>query len=378
MSKMLSHLFRCVAFAVLLAATSSAWAEARSTMCNNYSMLKNMFTDVCWSGMFPIRIAGATMISGKSGVPEDAYKSPLCKCGGDISKGQFPKIGFSVGFWAPAKVIDVTRQPMCFASLGGTRASMPSIGWFGSGSNTGRADRSNGFYNWVAYSAPLIYMMRLLDENACAPDGLLDFDVINMSPLFPNWNDVVGRYAAFMNPESMFLGTVSALATMPIDSMSTIVNDKPLNYLHWAAGQWGMLYPMTGFDESSSTSDTVRFSSLIAARSVALMHRLGLLRGTVGGSNICERKVQPIMRKDAFRWQMVAPSPEYNTIPGASGNGATVRMIDRPHGRGTCTHPTGLPTPLWGMWRNVPATGEDHSYMIFQYTDCCFGITPAP
>jgi conjugal transfer pilus assembly protein TraU len=53
-----------------------------------------------------------------------------------------------------------------------------------------------------------------------------------------------------------------------------------------------------------------------------------------------------------------------------------VREVNPPSRFSTCNHATGASSAAWGMWRDVPATGEDHSYLIFQWTDCCFGITP--
>ena len=88
-----------------------AQAEQMNLACNSYNPLETMFKDVCWSGMFPLKIMGATMVPGKSGVPTDSTNKIICKCGGDLSKGQLPRVGFTVGFWAPAKILDVTRKP---------------------------------------------------------------------------------------------------------------------------------------------------------------------------------------------------------------------------------------------------------------------------
>lgn len=116
---------RCFAACLLCLVLSSHAAHAddgsvaKNLSCNNYSPLETMFKDVCWSGMFPFRLMGATFMDGKSGVPEDANTDILCKCGGDLSKGQLPRIGFTLGFWAPSKIMDVTRKPYCMPSLGG-------------------------------------------------------------------------------------------------------------------------------------------------------------------------------------------------------------------------------------------------------------------
>jgi len=358
-----------------------AHAEPMKLGCSSYNPMETMFTDVCWSGMFPMRIAGATFMDGVSGVPSDANRKPICQCGGDLAEGKFPKVGFTVGFWAPAKIIDVTRKPYCFPSLGGIEMPVGGMDFLNGGANMGRQDRHEAFANWVMYSAPLIFMLRLLDEGACPPDGLLDFDVLHASPLFPTQNDVIGRYTIFLNPEMMMLANATSMLAMPVDAVSSTAN-KPINELFWVAGAWGPIYPMTGFAGTGSMNDPVGFSSLIATRSLALLHRLGMLNETIGEDNVCQRHTRFILRKDAFRWQMLAPSPEVNgRPPGASQPTqitSQVREVSPPSRFGGCTHPTGASTAGWGMWRDVPATGEDHSYMLFQWTDCCFGVTPEP
>lgn len=370
--------------------------------CNSYSVFDTMFDDVCWSGIMPIRFAGATMFKGKAPVPQDATKKVVCACGGDVTKGQLPKIGFTVGMWMPSKIIDVARRPYCFPSLNGMTWNVSSIDLLNSGSNLGRGDRAEAFANWNLYGAPFIYMLHLLDDGACPPDGIMDFDLITFSELFPTHNDVIGQYTTFLNPEMALFANATALIAMPYDAvMSTLGN--PVNELFWVMGAWGMTYPITGFDGTGNMVDPVRFTSLVAARGLALVHRLGMLRETIGDNALCERPIRLILRKDAFRWQMLAPSPENrgydpsNPTTGSSQGGSggmalkdapvnppldvppssgTVRMVNPPTKGRTCNHPTGASTFGWGMWRDVPATGEDHSYMLFQWTDCCFGVTP--
>lgn len=370
------------ALAVALAAlclalnSSSAKAEGMKLGCNSYSPLKTMFSDVCWSGMFPMRIAGVTFMKGKSGVPSDATRKAICTCGGDLAKGKLPKIGFTVGFWAPSKIIDVTRKPYCLPSLGGIEIPIGGVDFINGGANLGRGQRDEAFANWILYSAPLIYMLRLLDEGACPSDGLLDFDVMHMSPLFPTQNDVTGRYTIFLNPEMVLLANATSFLAMPVDAVLATAG-QPNNNLFWVAGAWGQIYPMTGFNGMGRMVDPVRFTSLIATRSIAMLHRLGLMSETIGDHNLCERHTRFILRKDAFRWQMLAPSPEGGVASPASGaSSSQVRLVNPPLRGQTCTHSTGASTAGWGMWRDVAATGEDHSYMLFQWTDCCFGFTP--
>ena len=354
-----------------------AQAETMKLVCNSYNPLETMFKDVCWSGMFPFKLMGATLIPGKSGEPADRTKKIICTCGGDLLKGQLPRIGFTIGFWAPSKIVDVTRRPYCLPSLGGMQLPFASVGFLNGGANMGRGDGGLAFANWTLYTFPIIYMLRLIDDGACPADGMTEFDMLQSSPMFPNWNDTIGRYTTFINPEMQLFTGVKALYAMPVDGISSTMG-KPLNHLFWVAGTWGTIYPITGFYDGQV--DPVQFTSMTGVRALSLLHRLGMLNETVGSDNLCERNTRFIIRKDAYRWQFLAPSPESNgRPPGAPPSAATtnqVQEVNPPQRFGTCTHATGSSTAAWGMWRDVPATGEDHSYLLFQWTDCCFGITP--
>ncbi|ADV02143.1 TraU family protein [Alicycliphilus denitrificans] len=367
--------------ALLLSTSHGAFAQqAMSLGCNSYSPLETMFSDVCWSGIFPIRLAGVTFMDGKSGVPSDASKRVVCTCGGDLLEGKLPRIGFTVGFWAPSKIIDVTRRPYCMPSLGGLQLPLGNVEFLNSGANMGRGDNSQHFSNWVLYSFPIIWMLRLIDEGACPADGLMDFDVITASPMFPNWNDVLGRYTAFINPEMLLFAGATSLYALPVDAASATAG-QPINDLFWVAGAWGPGYPMTGFSNGGTVDhqiEPVRATSLSAFRGLSLMHRLGFLSETIGSDNLCERNQRFVIRKDAYRWQFLAPSPESDGpaegAPPPVNSTNQVREVNPPSRYSTCTHPTGASTVGWGMWRDVPATGEDHSYLLFQWTDCCFGV----
>lgn len=379
--------FLCCIACLMFATTPSYAQEGGSTSealklgCNSYSPLETMFKDVCWSGMFPFRMMGTTFMGGKSGIPTDANKDILCKCNGDLKKGELPRLGFTLGFWAPSKIIDVTRKPYCMPSLGGLTLPFADVEFLNGGANQGRGGRGSTFSNWVLYTFPIIYMLRLIDDGACPADGLTEFDFMQASPSFPNWNDVLGRYTTFINPEMLLFTGVTSLIALPVDTVWSSM-DKPVNAFFWTAGAWGPIYPITGFTIGGKNRghDPVSNSSLTAVRTLSLLHRLGLLNETIGKSNVCERNPRFVIRKDAYRWQFLAPSPESNgrlpNAPPPANTVSQVREVNPPQRFGTCNHATGASSAAWGMWRDVPATGEDHSYLVFQWTDCCIGITP--
>jgi hypothetical protein len=72
----------------------------------------NPITDICWSCMFPLTLGSATLVS--DGQPDIGNpSSPVCFCSNP------PRIGVSIGFWEPVRLVDVTRTPFCMVGLGG-------------------------------------------------------------------------------------------------------------------------------------------------------------------------------------------------------------------------------------------------------------------
>ena len=72
----------------------------------------NPVTDICWKCLFPIKIAGFTIVGG--GPDPAGAKGFLCACGKPK-----PRIGIPVSFWEPARLVDVTRTPYCLVNMGG-------------------------------------------------------------------------------------------------------------------------------------------------------------------------------------------------------------------------------------------------------------------
>ena len=72
----------------------------------------NPITDICWSCLFPLTIGSASILS--DGQPDIGNpSSPVCYCSNP------PRIGVSIGFWEPVRLVDVTRTPFCMVGLGG-------------------------------------------------------------------------------------------------------------------------------------------------------------------------------------------------------------------------------------------------------------------
>ncbi len=76
-----------------------------ATMCPNAGVFKELIGGVCWSALFPLRIAGSTWFGGNSGVPNGAASGATCECGGSWKHLTLPTIGIQIGYWQPTMLI---------------------------------------------------------------------------------------------------------------------------------------------------------------------------------------------------------------------------------------------------------------------------------
>ena len=119
MSFGLSQCFRALSrptaaacFTGLLALSSTSEA----LVCSG--RIPNPITDVCWSCMEPITIAGSASISGKGKLPDaKTDAAPVCSCGSGVNLS----VGINISFWEPLRTAEVVRHSWCFPSLGGMK-----------------------------------------------------------------------------------------------------------------------------------------------------------------------------------------------------------------------------------------------------------------
>ncbi len=341
-----------------------------------------LFNGICWSCIFPIRVSGITLFGGSGDAPPDAADTPICVCQGDLLKGELPRIGLSLGFWQPTRLIEVVRRPLCFPTLEGT--TLPDntpylrkqIG--GIIGPSGEATLSElGFYNFHYYSFPLLTMLELLGIPECNVGGYSDLDVLIMGEAFPNWYD--DQLSAIVNPEVALFANPAAIGAQILDCAG-ITAGRIFDEIFWSAGCWGSMYPFTG--NVLANESPVRGSSLVAARALAMLARLGIIERTVGDDVLCESEEMPILKKGQYKMQLLFPVNESkggvsydsgdSTIDTTNG-GTQVPEVDPSDLMDGCCHDIGKSTLLWGEWRSRPATGEDFVYVLWQWTDCCMG-----
>jgi conjugal transfer pilus assembly protein TraU len=191
-----------------------------------------------------------------------------------------------------------------------------------------------------------------------------------MSEIDPTWSE--DELSIFTQPEVAVASNPLLQATCPVDCAAATFSG-PVDRMWWCAGCWGNLYPFTGNVPSGGSPP--RVSSLLATRALAALHRRGLAWRTTGNDVVCGGDIYPMIPKQQYRMSMMFPIPEASNAlrrPTPATRGGTGNpQIDEYEWTQKCCHAIGVPTFLWGEWRNIPAVGEDFVYLLWRWTDCC-------
>ncbi len=315
-----------------------------------------LVTNICWSCLFPIKLMGAVQL-GSGTIPPSASNESVCTCSDSLG---IPQIGFAVGLWAPARLIEIVRKPYCSPALGGITLQ-ESFRLWGMPDHGDGDSSTNQFYNYHYFAFPLVEMLELLVTPECNAEGYTDFDLMYLSEIDPTW--IEDELALFTQPETVVAALLPLQMACPVDCARATAA-APVDSLWWCAGCWGNLYPFTGNVPSGGSPP--RVTSLLATRAVASLHRRGLAWKTTGDDALCGGYPYPHLPKTQYKLSMLYPLAEANNA--ASSTSPSSDLASR---RSSCCHHIGVPTMLWGEWRNIPAVGEDYVYLLWRWTDCC-------
>jgi conjugal transfer pilus assembly protein TraU len=280
-----------------------------------------------------VNISGSNRedISNSSRIP--------CVC----SRNGIPVPGIPIGFWEPARLVDVTRTPFCMVNLGGLQLSKSSVG-YGVHGQKGAGTTKHSFYQVHWYVYPVIYWLELLVDFLCLEQQ--SFDVAYITELDPLWN--ADELSFILNPEAVLFANLIAQAACAADCAATSAG-FPLDSLFWCGGCQGSLYPFTG--NNTAHNGGVQASLLLTQRIMAKLHREFLLWGTSGSKALCQKYPMPIIKKTQYKTQMTYP---------------------RPTARGPMAcNPLGRTEVIWGSGREFPYKGEDFGYLIWRKRNCC-------
>lgn len=318
---------------ILLLVSLLATSFAAKASC--HGRFVNPITDICWKCLFPITIAGIKVTDGDYDTPAPKLAAPpipLCLCARNGVGVPIP--GIPIGFWEPARLVDVTKSPMCMVGLGGVS--------FGSHHIKGiKEDEDGALYHVHWYVYPVIYWLELLMDFLCLE--MSSVDVAYMTEFDPLWNDDVK--SSILNPEAILFANPIAIAVCAADCLASstgLSNDG----MFWCAGCQGCLYPMSG--NISYHNGGVGSAQLTVSKFMAKMHRELMLWGYYGKEGMCGKYPMPIIKKSQYRFQMTYPIPEVNSC----------KRI-------------GQTEVLWQAGKEYPVYGEDFGFLIWRKRDCC-------
>lgn len=313
-------------------------------MCPDSKYFNGLIDKFCWSCTLPFNLMGFT-----SSPPDGANTDAFCYCTDELG---VPEPGFSVGYWAPEQIIEVTTTPWCSPTLGGAmiQDDLTSMGTTGGGPMADNTTLATFHYNYFAN--PVFKMLSMFMIPECDKDpGVVDLDLLYMSMMDVTWyNDLL---AALFNADAAAFGNPLAQMKCMQDCVQLTATGDASDQNWFCAGCEGNLYPFTG--NVSTDNNPIRSSSLIVTRGLASMHRRGLARTTYGEDAMCENVYSPMIPKPMYKVSMAWPIPE---VDGSNSQ---------------CCHPLGDFWMKWGLGRMAPGGGKDNTfvYNIFRYNDCC-------
>ncbi len=318
----------------------------------------NPLTDICWSCMLPLTIGGATVAN--LGSQEDIPNPPTAVCSCTVN----PVVGIGIGFWEPARMVEVVRKPFCLPTLGGVNLN-PGIG-APQGSvrtSTVGADNGGAFYQAHYYMNTIMALLQVVVDFPCLEQGALD--LVYMTEVDPLWND--DELSAVLQPEAvLFANPPAQLACVTDCLQSSFGFGNPS--LFWCAGCQGSLYPTNGHVPGQLGG--VRSAELIAQRLLWKMHREQIAWGWHGQAGMCGPYLLPQMDKRAYKMQLVFPVPATQKVPGKQEGGGSAPPAPL---SARCCQPLGRSTVLWGMGKEYPVKGEDFGFLVFRKRNCCVG-----
>ena len=335
----------CLAFTMPVFAADVS-SPVQNKVCHDNQVLSaKLITDVCWNCIFPIKLAGINL-SMTGTAPDNAASGTVCACKDGLNV-YHP--GVLTAMWEPRKLIELTRTPGCMSSLGGVTLDLGNDLQFGpqtDGAAEEQRERfSISFYNAHMYAMPLLRMLDMYLPGQCNADPYSDFDIINFTEIDPTWNNTM--LAFFQNPESAAVANVIAMQACAGEAAAQFAGKQPIDSLWWCAGSWGGQYPFTG---SVRSMDAPRTTSLVGIRMLAAEHRRGLAYRSMGNDTVCRSKIYPTLPKQQYKLNMFYPTPETKN-----------------------SHEVGESPYQWqgGPFRYPTGKGQDSTYMIFQWVDCC-------
>jgi conjugal transfer pilus assembly protein TraU len=196
----------------------------------------NPITDICWSCILPISIGSARIANFGDQEDTDNPPNPVCSCLVN------PIVGLSIGFWEPARHVEVVRKPFCLVSLGGVDLDpgipAPEAARFTRPEGDGDG---GGFYQAHYYLNPVMYWLDVVTDFPCLEKS--SFDLAYMTEVDPLWAD--DELTLILNPDAVLFANPIAIAACAADCVAASVGFG-IREMFWCAGCQGGIYPLNG------------------------------------------------------------------------------------------------------------------------------------
>jgi conjugal transfer pilus assembly protein TraU len=318
---------------VLVLAGVYQFAPSAGATCTDNTFM-DPISDPAWQCIFPISIMGIPIDFGDH-PPDSPNSQMLCECPGQGIYG----LGFMVGFWEPARVIETVGDAWCFPTLG-MSLNEGGVAWGYSGGGTLRSVNSISFQHYHYYIMPLWAVLDLFTDIPCVTDSdEVAFDLAMASEVRPDWHDDL--YALQLFPETALMANSATVIACAVDAVAATF-ERTIDAMYWCMGSWGVTYPATGH---ITTEDYVAANAGIAAKGMFVQARTGNLVDRA--VNYCAATRMPIWIKSHWRIQEIDPAVD-----------------------GKC-HMIGHPGILWTQRKNPVGRQDNFSWMLFRKVSCC-------
>ena len=301
----------------------------------------NPITDVAWNEIFPIKIAGIKLFGGGNYDTPDPANFPICIC--PAPPPLFFRIGISMSFWEPARMIETVATPYYFPFLGmgitvgGTKGYLS-----GKNAEMDNASQEMSSFGQAHYWIfPVWALMELLMDFVCLEHSGLD--VAYLTEVDPLWND--SQLSFIIQPEALLFANPFAQMACAADSAAVNVWG-PLDPLFWCVGSSGSSYPMTGH---VGNENLIQANATMAARMIYKLSRQMLICDT--GINLCQCQPTPIWKKSNYKMHSMRPA---------------VRKTAYPVGKSQFFYGSALNPP----YRGSKGPGDEFLWMLFRKRAC--------
>lgn len=299
----------------------------------------NPISDPAWQCIFPISIMGVPLDFGDH-PPDNPSGQMLCQCPGQGALGI--GLGFMVGFWEPARVIETVADPWCFPTLG-MEMNLGGVGLGYSGGGSLRTQNSISFQHYHFYIMPLWAMLDLFTDIPCITDSSESaFDLAMVSEVRPDWHNDL--YALQLFPETALMANPATVIACAADAVAASFQ-RTIDAMYWCLGAWGVTYPATGH---ITTKDYVAANAGIASKAMFVQARTGNLPDRA--VNYCAPMRMPIWVKSHWRIQQMDPAVDSKC------------------------HKIGHPGILWTQRKNPVGRQDNFSWMLFRKVSCCVTV----